>query len=81
MCNSHFFHGHAVCLAGDEMQLKAGLSYSRNTHIAVGLADQCVKGEELCHWIDHPDEAIPFFASRRLLRRRWSFTCLQLLGI
>ena len=55
-----FFHGHAVCLAGDEMQLKAGLSYSRNTHIAVGLADQCVKGEELCHWIDHPDEAISF---------------------
>ena len=55
-----FFHGHAVCLAGDEMQLKAGLSYSRNTHIAVGLADQCVKGEELCHWIDHSDEAIAF---------------------
>ena len=43
------------------MQLKAGLSYSRNTYIAVGLADRCVKGEELCHWIDHPDETISFF--------------------
>ena len=55
-----FFHSHAVCLAGDDMQLKAGLSYSRNTHIVVGLADQCVKGEELCHWIDHPNEAVSF---------------------
>ena len=52
--------GHCVCVAADEMQLKAGLSYSIGSQVAIGLAGQSVDKEQLCHWVDHPEEAVAF---------------------